>query len=65
MEELPTSTKELEPFEAAALKRAGIAHELVPPRYRSCCFSHIFGGGYAATHYGYLWVEIMGADACA
>ena len=48
LEELPASVDELEGFEAAALQRAGVAHELVPPRYRSCYFSHIFGGGYAA-----------------
>jgi peptidyl-dipeptidase Dcp len=39
-------------FEAEALKKAGVALEVVPPRYRSTCFTHIFAGGYSA---GYYW----------
>ncbi|XPE36012.1 M3 family metallopeptidase [Shigella flexneri] len=31
----------------------------IPPRYRSRCFSHIFGGGYAAGYSTYLWTQMF------
>ncbi|MCI2239924.1 M3 family metallopeptidase [Paenibacillus sp. TRM 82003] len=50
-------------FEAAALAEAGVALETVPPRYRSSYFHHVFGGGYAAAYYSYVWSEVLDADA--
>jgi peptidyl-dipeptidase Dcp len=35
----------------------------VPTRYRSTYFSHIFGGGYSAGYYGYIWSEVLDAES--
>jgi peptidyl-dipeptidase Dcp len=52
-------------FEKAALERKGIAVKAVPPRYRSSYFAHIFGGGYSAGYYAYLWAEMLDAAGFA
>ena len=50
-------------FESAAMKRSGIDPGFVPPRYRSSYFQHIWGNGYAAGYYAYLWTEMLADDA--
>ncbi|MDI2097807.1 M3 family metallopeptidase [Ruicaihuangia caeni] len=49
-------------FEAAALADAGLDNPAVPPRYSSTYFQHVFGGGYDAGYYSYIWSEVLDAD---
>ena len=50
-------------FERAAHEELGMPGE-IPMRHRSTQFGHIFSGeGYSAGYYGYLWAEVLTADA--
>lgn len=53
---------DVDTFEAAALHKEELDLPAVPPRYRSSYFAHIFGGGYAAGYYAYLWTQMLADD---
>lgn len=57
-----TKVGDVADFEAAALEKEQVALPAVPPRYRSSYFAHIFGGGYAAGYYAYLWTQMLADD---
>jgi peptidyl-dipeptidase Dcp len=50
-------------FEKQALSRTHLNVNYVPPRYRTSYFAHIWGGGYSAGYYAYLWTEMLADDA--
>jgi peptidyl-dipeptidase Dcp len=50
-------------FETAALAKTHLSLSTVPPRYRSSYFLHIWGNGYDAGYYAYLWCEMLDDDA--
>jgi peptidyl-dipeptidase Dcp len=52
-------------FETAALQHFHVDVPAVPPRYRSTYFAHIWGGGYSANYYAYMWAEVVDHDAFA
>lgn len=49
-------------FEQAALAKHGLDLPLIPTRYRSTYFAHVFAGGYSAAYYAYIWSEVLDAD---
>jgi peptidyl-dipeptidase Dcp len=50
-------------FETQALARTGLHTDLVPPRYRTPYFRHIFSNGYSAGYHAYQWTEMLEQDA--
>ena len=59
--EIPTVDKADE-FEVEALKKIGLYDEQVPPRYSTSYFNHVWGGGYAAGYYSYLWTDVLACN---
>ena len=62
---LPPGTPLQKPdeFETKALEKTHLSLSYVPSRYRSSYFAHVWGGGYSAGYYAYLWAEMLDHDA--
>ncbi|MEJ2108723.1 MAG: M3 family metallopeptidase [Acidobacteriota bacterium] len=58
-----TEVSDIESFETATLRCYDVYMPLVPPRYRSTYFAHIWEGGYSAGYYSYMWSEVIENDA--
>lgn len=58
------SPEKVDAFEDKALKELGLEVGLVPPRYRSTYFNHIFSDpeGYSAGYYSYQWTRMLAED---
>ena len=50
-------------FEKDVLAKYGFNLKQVPPRYHSPYFAHIWGGGYSAGYYAYMWSDMLNSDA--
>ncbi|MEM6159373.1 peptidyl-dipeptidase Dcp [Erwinia sp. P6884] len=59
------SLQDVAGFEQAALRSEKADLDAVPPRYRSSYFQHIWGGGYAAGYYAYIWTQMLADDGYA
>ena len=60
-DEVPTPDQAAQ-FETDALRQIGLLNPQIPPRYSTSYFNHVFGGGYAAGYYSYLWTEVLAVN---
>ena len=59
--DVPTA-EQADAFENEALRQIGLLDAQIPPRYKTSYFNHVWGGGYAAGYYSYLWTEVLAVN---
>jgi len=59
--DIPTADQAAD-FEEKALQQIGLLNAQIPPRYYTSYFNHVWGGGYAAGYYSYLWTEVLAVN---
>lgn len=59
----PSQLKPALDFEKEVLAKYGFTLAEVPPRYHTPYFAHIWGGGYSAGYYAYMWSDMLNSNA--
>lgn len=49
-------------FQTTLLEQMRLLNPQIPPRYNPTYFRHVWGGGYAAGYYSYLWSEVLAVN---